>query len=164
MAIERVEPGPGQVSVWDYPRPPVVRHESRRLRIYLGGIPIADTKSGLKVLETSHPPTMYLPRAAFRHVEIVPTRHRTVCEFKGEARYFTLIAGGTIAHRAAWSYSDPRPGYTKLIGYLAVYPSKVDRVMVDGEIATAQDSDFYGGWITSDVVGPFKGPDDTLSW
>lgn len=153
----REEPGPGQVSVWDFPLPPVVRAESRRLRVYLGGIPIADTTTGLKVLERGLPPTMYLPRATFRHVQIVATRHRTVCEHRGEARYYTLIAGGKIAHRGAWAYSNPRPGYNRLLGFLAVHPGKMDRTMIDGEIAEGIEDDLVAGWISSDIVGPFRG-------
>ncbi len=161
---DRPEPGPGQESVWDYPRPPAVERERREVRIFVGGVPIVNTTRALRVLETSHPPTLYIPTSSFRHCEIRRLRHTSVCEFKGTATYFTLIAGGAVAHRAAWGYLHASAGYRDLENHLAVYPSRVDRALLDGEQVRAQEGDFYGGWITDDVVGPFKGGDGTLGW
>lgn len=151
--MERTEPAPGQTSVWDYPRQPIVVGEPRRLRVYLGGIPIADTTSGLKVLQRGQAPSMYLPRTVLRHVELVLSRHRTTCQFKGEARYFHMIAGGRVAHLAAWAYPEPRPGFNRLQGHVAVDPSKMDRVMVDDEIARPWTGTDVSGWITDDIAG-----------
>jgi uncharacterized protein (DUF427 family) len=162
-ASRRVEPGPGQESVWDYPRPPRVEAVRDRIRIELGGRVIADTTDALRVLETSHPPVYYLPREAFT-AELSPAPGASFCEFKGAARYLTLTAGATRAEGAAWTYPSPSPGYEALAGRVAVYPSRMDRCEVAGETVTPQEGDFYGGWITSKVVGPFKGGAGTLGW
>lgn len=150
--------------MWDYPRPPVVERERREVRIYIGGVPIVNTTKALRVLETGHPPTIYIPTSSFRHCEIRRLRHTSVCEFKGTATYFTLIAGGTVAHRAAWGYLQPTAAYLRLEHHLALHPTRVDRATVDGEQVRPQPGDFYGGWITDDVVGPFKGGDGTDGW
>jgi uncharacterized protein (DUF427 family) len=161
--VQRIEPGPGQESVWDYPRPPAVEASSERITIRLGGVLAADTTSSFRVLETSHPPVYYLPQDAF----LVPVHEAgglSMCEFKGMAHYLTIAAGDRIAVRSAWSYPEPWPGYEQLAGLIAVYPSKMDRCEVGGEAVQPQDGDFYGGWITSRVVGPFKGAPGTLGW
>ena len=151
-------------SVWDYPRPPAVREDARRVRIVLGGVVIADTTSAVRVLETSHPPTWYVPREAFRDCELEPSDRRTWCEFKGAASYVTLCAGGVVARDAAWTYAAPAGGYERLAGMLAVYPGRVERCLVDHEDVRVQAGDFYGGWITADVRGPFKGGPGTAGW
>jgi uncharacterized protein (DUF427 family) len=161
--VHREIPGPGQESVWDYPRPPAVEASSERIRIELGGALVADTTDALRVLETSHPPVYYLAPEAF----LVPVHEAgglSMCEFKGMAHYLTIAAGDRIAVRSAWTYPEPWPGYEALAGRIAVYPSKMDRCLVDGEVVRAQEGDFYGGWITSRVVGPFKGAPGTLGW
>lgn len=160
----RIEPGPGQESVWDYPRPPRIEPTDRRVRIELGGEVIAESRRAQRVLETSHPPTWYLPPEDFRDGALEPVPGRSFCEFKGAARFYDLVAGGRRAEKAAWSYPDPEPGYETIRGHVAVYPSKVDACWVDDERVEAQEGDFYGGWITPDVVGPFKGPPGTLFW
>jgi uncharacterized protein (DUF427 family) len=151
-------------SVWDYPRPPRVEGSSRRVRIMLAGRTILDTTDAVRVLETSHPPSWYAPVDAFRDVELVVTDRHTVCEFKGRATYYDLVTGEVRAAQAAWTYLDPAPGFEVLAGRVAVYPSRVERCLVDDEVVAAQEGDFYGGWITAEVVGPFKGGPGTRRW
>jgi uncharacterized protein (DUF427 family) len=164
MRRHRVRPGPGQESVWDYPRPPRLERSGRRVAVDLGGVRIVDTTLALRVLETSHPPVYYVPLADFTAVELTPTDRTSMCEFKGRARYWTLAAGGRVARDAAWSYPQPVPAFAALADHLAVYPSRMDACWVDGEQVQAQAGDFYGGWITSHVVGPFKGAPGTWRW
>jgi uncharacterized protein (DUF427 family) len=159
----RIEPGPGQESVWDYPRPPAVQPTGERVRIELGGMLAVDTTDAVRVLETSHPPVYYLPADAFR-IELRPAAGRSMCEFKGTAHYLTLVAGDRVEDRAAWTYPDPWSGYEVLAGRVAVYPSRMDRCLVDGDEVVPQEGDFYGGWITPRIVGPFKGAPGTLGW
>jgi uncharacterized protein (DUF427 family) len=145
-------------SVWDYPRPPRVEHSSRRVRITFGGGVIADSTGALRVLETSHPPTYYLPYPDIvaGALEWAPTR-TTFCEWKGTARYFDVIGpDGRRAENAAWTYPEPRPGFEELADYAAFYPGPMDECTVGGEVVRAQEGGFYGGWITSDITGPFK--------
>lgn len=161
--VQRIEPGPGQESVWDYPRPPAVDPSTERITIELGGVLVLDTTDAVRVLETSHPPVYYFDPEAF----LVPVHEvdgLSMCEFKGMAHYVTIAAGNRIAVRSGWFYPEPWPGYGALTGRIAVYPSKMDRCTVDGEVVVAQEGDFYGGWITSRVVGPFKGAPGTLGW
>jgi len=161
--FHRIEPGPGQESVWDYPRPPAVEVSTERIRIELGGALVVDTDDSLRVLETSHPPVYYVPAEAFL-VSVHEAGGLSMCEFKGMAHYLTIAAGNRIAVRSAWTYPEPWPGYEALAGRVAVYPSKMDRCEVDGEAVVPQEGDFYGGWVTSRVVGPFKGAPGTLGW
>lgn len=160
----RRPPGPGQESVWDYPRPPRVEPSREAVEIWLGGVRIATSRASLRVLETSHPPTYYLPESAFSDRSLVPTAGRTVCEWKGGAAYFDVRGGGATAARAAWHYPDPTPEFLALVGHVAVMPARMDRCLVEGEVVTPQEGDFYGGWITSRVVGPFKGGACTRGW
>jgi uncharacterized protein (DUF427 family) len=143
-------------SVSDYPRPPRVEAEARRVRVVLGGETVADTEGALRVLETTHPPTLYLPTADVRMDLLEPVGRRTVCEFKGVARYFDVVAGGRRAAAAAWSYPAPVEGYEALAGRVAFYPGPMDACYLGDDRVQAQPGDFYGGWITADVVGPFK--------
>lgn len=144
-------------SVWDYPRPPAVRRVSELIVVELGGLRIVECTQAWQVLETSHPPTYYLPRSAFAADVIVPVAGTTWCEFKGTAHYADLVAGGRRAPRAAWWYPHPTTGYEALLDHLAVMPGQVDGCWVDGERVTPQQGGFYGGWITARVSGPFKG-------
>jgi uncharacterized protein (DUF427 family) len=161
---QRIAPGPGQESVWDYPRPPRVEPTPRHLVVEFGGLVIADTTSALRVLETSQPPAFYLPRSDIAHGHLVPTRTHTWCEWKGEASYFTVDAGGRAAVDAAWTYPAPTSGFESLAGHIAFYAQLMDRCLVDDEVVQANEGAFDGGWITSEVVGPFKGAAGTLSW
>jgi uncharacterized protein (DUF427 family) len=151
-------------SVWDYPRPPRVEASTRRVRVEFGGEVIADTTRAYRVLETSHPPVYYIPPEDVRRECLHPSRRRTWCEFKGEAAYFDLAAGGREVRDAAWSYPAPAPGYEAIRDHLAFYPGRVDAAFVDDEQVRAQPGDFYGGWITADIVGPFKGGPGTAGW
>ena len=160
---QRVEPGPGQESVWDYPRPPRVEATPARVRVELGGRVIVDTVDAVRVLETSHPPVYYVPRSSVT-AELLPAPGASMCEFKGAARYLSLRAGDRLADSAAWYYPTPSPGYEALADRIAIYPGRMDRCEVAGETVEPQQGDFYGGWITSAVVGPFKGAPDTWGW
>lgn len=162
--MRRIPPGPGQESVWDYPRPPRIEPTSRHVRVVFGGVTIADTRRALRVLETSHPPTYYIPPEDIRMEYLTPTGKRSFCEFKGMAGYYTVRIGEQRAENAAWFYAHPSPGYEALAGYVAFYPSRMDACYVDDEQVVAQEGDFYGGWITSDIVGPFKGGPGTWGW
>ncbi|WP_372592951.1 DUF427 domain-containing protein [Actinotalea sp.] len=159
-----IPPGPGQESVWDYPRPPRVEESSALVEIELGGRVIARTVRSWRVLETSHPPTYYVPREAFARGVLREIGGSTWCEWKGRAAYFDLVSGQTVAERAAWTYPEPTPGFEVLRGTVAVMPRSVDRCSVDGETVVPQPGGFYGGWITSAVVGPFKGDPGTWGW
>ncbi|MEV6212456.1 DUF427 domain-containing protein [Kitasatospora sp. NPDC051914] len=154
----------GTESVWDYPRPPRVERSRRRVTVEFRGLLLADTKEALRVLETSHPPVYYLPSSAVAAGVLVPSWHRTWCEWKGAAVHFDLVVGEVRSENAVWSYPEPAPGYEALRGHLAFYPSRVDRCTVDGEVVVPQEGDFYGGWITSDLRGPFKGGPGTAGW
>jgi uncharacterized protein (DUF427 family) len=151
--------------VWDYPRPPAVVACARRIRVQLGGELLADSTRALRVLETSHPPTIYVPPSDVRADLLVPSAAgSTWCEFKGAARYVDAIAGDRRVRAVGWTYPDPAPGYEALRDHIAFYPGRVDAAWVGDERIEAQESDFYGGWITADLVGPFKGPPGTLGW
>lgn len=147
-------------SVWDYPRPPRVEPSSERIVIRLGDDVIVDTTDSVRVLETSHPPVYYLPRAAFAPGSLQAAEGSSFCEFKGVAGYLSVGR----ADRAAWYYPTPSPGYEALVDRVAVYPGRMDSVEVDGEAVIPQAGGFYGGWITSRVTGPFKGEPGTLGW
>ena len=157
-------PGPGQESVWDYPRPPATEPSSSHVVVAFGGRVIADTRRAIRVLETSHPPSYYLPRADVDVSAIEVVAHRTYCEFKGRAAYGDLVVADRRSPLACWWYPEPTPGFASLHDHVTFYPSRVDRAEVDGEPVTSSDGDFYGGWITSRVVGPFKGARGTEFW
>ncbi len=151
-------------SVWDYPRPPRVERSSKRIRVIFNGRTIAETNRAVRVLETSHPPVYYIPHSDIQQQFLSTTAHQSYCEFKGLAIYYTLEVGGRTATNAAWSYHDPSIGYESIRDYVAFYPGRVDACYVDGELVQAQEGDFYGGWITQDIEGPFKGGPGTAGW
>ena len=157
-------PGPGQESVWDYPRPAVAEPTAKRLQVVLGGRVIADTTRGVRTLETSHPPTYYFPPGDVAEGVLRSVPGRSLCEWKGQARYFDVESGDARAARAAWAYPDPTPGFRILAGFVAFMPSAMDRCLVDGEVARPQEGGFYGGWITDDLAGPFKGGPGSWGW
>lgn len=152
-------------SVWDYPRPPRLEASARSLRIVHGGVVIAQSSRALRILETSHPPVYYIPPAdiAMQHV-VRSQRRSSYCEWKGSATYWSLSIEGVTTPDVAWSYAQPSSPFSALRDHLAFYASRVDECMVDGERVEAQPGDFYGGWITSHVRGPFKGPPGTMGW
>ncbi len=130
----------------------------------MNGATIATTTAALRVLETSHPPGIYVPPQSFTPGSLRPNATRTVCEWKGTAAYWDLVAEDVTATAAGWSYETPRPGYEAIAGYVSVYPGRVDACFLDGELVQPQPGRFYGGWITNEIVGPFKGAPGTSGW
>lgn len=161
---EPVIPAPGQESVWDYPRPPRVEPVPERVTIRLGGELIADTGDAVRVLETSHPPVYYLPIADFVPGALADAPGASFCEFKGAARYLDVRSGDIVREGAAWNYPHPEPGFEMLVDKVAVYAGPMDECTVGGEVVSPQPGGFYGGWVTSAVVGPFKGGPGSLGW
>jgi uncharacterized protein (DUF427 family) len=151
-------------SVWDYPRPPRLEQTPRRIRVLFAGTTIADSSRALRLLETSHPPTYYIPPADVRMDLLQRTDRRSFCEFKGMAAYFSLEVAGRRSANCAWAYPEPVPAYEALRDHLAFFAGLVDECWVDDERAKAQPGGFYGGWITSDLEGPFKGAPGTAGW
>ena len=164
MKQQRTPLGPGQESVWDYPRPPALERTESRLRVELGGRAIAETTAGWRVLETSQPPAFYFPPNDVDLDVLVPSTHRTFCEWKGQARYWTAVVDGREVADIAWEYVSPLERFAPVAGHLAFYPQRADACFVDGERVSANEGSFYGGWITSKVVGPFKGGAGTAGW
>jgi uncharacterized protein (DUF427 family) len=158
------KPGPGQESVWDYPRPARLEPFAGRITVELGGEVIASSDRGWRVLETSHPPTYYLPRDAFAAGVLRDAPGESWCEWKGKARYFDLVSGTRVAPKSAWSYPEPTSDFEPITDAVAVMAGQVDRCTVEGETVVAQPGGFYGGWITSRVVGPFKGGPGSMGW
>lgn len=155
---------PGQESVWDYPRPAIAEPGRRHIRIEHVGITLADTRDAVRTLETSHPPSWYLPPAAIARGVLRPSPRRSFCEWKGEARYWHVAVGGQLLHDVAWSYADPTPAFAILRDHVAFYAGPFDRCSVDGETVRPQPGGFYGGWITGNLAGPFKGVAGSMGW
>ena len=164
MTVERAPIQPGQESVWDYPRPPRAEPTSRRVEVYFNGRKIAGTTRAIRVLETSHPPVFYIPEQDVLRECLQPTGKRTFCEFKGQAQYYNVTVDDRSEPNCAWCYPAPTNGYDCIARHIAFYPSKMERCLLDDEIVAAQEGDFYGGWITQEIVGPFKGAADTWHW
>ena len=156
--------GPGQESVWAYPRPPSAEVTGRRIVVELDGRVLAESVRAVRVCETSHPPVYYVPREDVTDGVLERAQGSSWCEWKGAATYWDVVVEGRRVPRAAWSYEDPGPGFEHLRGAVAFYPGRVDRALVDGAAARPQPGGFYGGWITGEVVGPFKGEPGTLGW
>lgn len=164
---EVVTPDPilnGQESVWSYPRPAVAEPTDRHLTIVHAGVTIADTRRGVRTLETSHPPGYYFPPYDVSMPLLRRSAHRSFCEWKGEAIYYDVIAGGEILENVVWSYPEPNAVFDALRGFFAFYPRPFDGCFVDDERVVAQPGEFYGGWITSHVAGPFKGVPGSRFW
>lgn len=164
-------PGPGQESVWDYPRPPRLERSDRHLVVEHGGLVVADTMRGLRVLETSQAPAYYLPEADIDLDRLRPATARSFCEWKGTASYADVVIAGDhdddqalVAPDAAWTYLHPVAAYADLVGHWAFFPRAVDRCLVDGEVVRPMEGGVYGGWVTADVVGPIKGGPGTAHW
>lgn len=149
-------------SVWDYPRPPRIEADDRRVQVRHGGVLLGDSTRAVRVLETSHPPVFYLPPQDLRTDLLVENRRRTFCEFKGTAVYWDVEVEPQV-RAAAWSYPNPTPGFATIAGWIAFYPSKVQCTVGD-EPVTPQEGGFYGGWITAEIDGPFKGAPGTSGW
>lgn len=155
-------PGPAQESVWDYPRPPVARPTTRRVRVEFGGLTIAESGRSVRLLETASPPTFYLPYDDVDWSQLTAAPGRSVCEWKGVAHYWSLLAAPQLGS-VAWGYAAPNDAYRVLRRHLSFYPAKV-ACYVDDERVRPQPGNFYGGWVTSDLAGPFKGAPDTGHW
>ena len=155
------DPGPGQESAWDYPRPPAVKPDSRLVEVRNGDVLVARTTRSYRILETASPPTFYLPMEDAAMDRLVPAPGSSVCEWKGAARYWALAANSDEA--IGWDYPRPRSRFGVIKDHLAFYPGRI-ACFVDGERVQPQPGRFYGGWITSDVVGPFKGEPGTGHW
>ena len=147
-------------NVWDYPRPPALEPCTCRVRVLVAGQLIADSEHVLRVLETSHPPTIYVPPQDVRMDLLVARGRRSMCEWKGMARYYDVLD----REAAAWAYPDPVARYAALRDHVAFYPGRMDECLLGDERVRAQPGDFYGGWLTSDITGPIKGPPGTLGW
>jgi uncharacterized protein (DUF427 family) len=156
--------GPGQESVWDYPRPPRLEPVGRRITVRFAGETVADTTRAYRLLETSHPPVYYLPPGDVRQDLLQPAAGTSFCEFKGKASYVTLVAHGRRSERAGWFYATPAAPYGALAGHIAFYASRVDEARVGDDAVEPQPGGFYGGWVTPDIVGPFKGAPGTMGW
>ncbi|GAB4516239.1 MAG: DUF427 domain-containing protein [Anaerolineae bacterium] len=162
--MKRVQPEPGQESVWDYPRPPRVEQSSKTVRVVFNGETIAETTRAVRVLETSHPPVYMIPQEDIHMDYLTATPRHTFCEYKGMASYWTVQVGDKKTENAAWSYPAPNDGYEAIRDYIAFYPGRMDACYINDEQVQPQEGDFYGGWITSDIVGPFKGGAGTWGW
>ena len=159
-----IPPDPGQESVWDYPRPPRLEPVRQRIRVVFNGVTIADTVNALRVLETSHPPSYYIPPADVRMDLLRPAPGRSLCEWKGQANYYSLQVADRRSEQVAWAYATPTPAFAAIAGYLSFYANRVDACFVDDEQVQPQEGDFYGGWITAQIVGPFKGGAGSRGW
>ena len=164
MLRKKIKPGPSQESVWDYPRPPKLEPFNGHIRIILGGEVIADSNRCMRMLETSHPPTYYIPKDDFKEGTLHETDGSSFCEFKGEAHYYDIKPSQKIARRSGWGYKQPSSSYPLLKDTVAVYAHMMDACYVNDELVQAQEGDFYGGWITKAIVGPFKGGAGTWGW
>ncbi|MGY6502011.1 MAG: DUF427 domain-containing protein [Acidimicrobiales bacterium] len=164
MEPRRVEPGPGQESVWDYPRPPRLEPTDAHVVVQHGGRTIADTRRAVRILETSQPPAFYLPPDDIDMDLLVPTSSHTFCEWKGTASYYAVQVGEVVVADAAWTYPTPTPRFVDIADHIAFYAQKLDGCFVDDEKVDPNQGSFYGGWITSRVVGPFKGAPGTAHW
>jgi uncharacterized protein (DUF427 family) len=156
--------GAGQESVWDYPRPPRVEAVPHLLRVVMDGHEIARTQAGYRVLETSHPPVYYFPPDAIRQGTLVPARGASLCEWKGEAVYFDVVSPKRRAVRAAWAYLESSSAFAVIAGHVAFYAAPMDACYVGDEQVQPQPGGFYGGWITSNLTGPFKGEPGSGHW
>ncbi|MEK6480743.1 DUF427 domain-containing protein [Catalinimonas sp. 4WD22] len=162
--MKKIQPKPGQESVWDYPRPPRLEDTNKHVRVVFNGEVIADSNRAKRVLETSHPPVFYIPPQDIKMEFLKPNSHSSFCEFKGMAKYYSLEVNDKKIENAAWFYPEPTEHFAALKDYVAFYPSKMDACYVADEKVQAQEGDFYGGWITKEIVGPFKGGAGTWGW
>lgn len=157
-------PGPGEESVWDYPRPPRLEALEPVVRVEFAGTVVAETRAALRVLETASPPTVYIPPSDVLRDLLDASPRRTFCEWKGQARYWTLSVDGRTSRDAAWEYPSPTPEFARLAGYLSFFPGRVDACWIGDQRVTPQAGPFYGGWITPGILGPFKGDPGTEFW
>ena len=161
---QKIEPKEGQESVWDYPRPPRLEPCDKQIQIIFNGVTIVDTQKAYRLLETSHPPYYYIPPEDIKMEYLQPTEKGSFCEWKGTAHYYTLTVKDKQAVNVAWYYPNPTPAFADIKDYVAFYAEPMDQCLVNGETVTPQPGTFYGGWITSDIVGPFKGGPGSWGW
>lgn len=159
-----IPPGPGQESVWDYPRPPRLEDTNKSIRVIFNGITIAETQRAKRVLETSHPPAYYIPPEDIKLEYLVRTSGQSWCEWKGRSAYYDLKMGEMYVPQVAWNYPQPTPDFIAIREYYSFYADKMEACYVDNELVQPQLGNFYGGWITRDIVGPFKGGPGTMGW
>lgn len=164
MKPERIPPKPGQESVWDYPRPPRLEDTTKHIQIVFNEVVIADTQRAKRVLETSHPPVYYIPPEDIRQEYLVSVPQTTYCEWKGRGGYYSLVVGDKQVLNVAWYYPQPTETFAAIKDYIAFYAHPMDACYVDGEKVQPQPGNFYGGWITDDIVGPFKGIPGSWGW
>ena len=164
MRQQRIKPAPGQESVWDYPRPPRLEPCEKHIIIVVAETKVVDAGQSFRVLETSHPPVYYFSPESIRMDLLKRSSGGSVCEWKGQASYYDLRLDDRVIENAAWCYDQPSDRFSAIAGFLAFYPSKMDSCTVDDERVVAQPGDFYGGWITADIVGPFKGVPGSRGW
>jgi uncharacterized protein (DUF427 family) len=165
MRPHRQPVGPGQESVWDYPRPPAVLPTDEQVRVVHAGHVLAQTTQALRVLETAHAPAYYIPAQDVDWTYLAEVPHRTVCEYKGAASYADLrLPGATPVAQVCWWYARPNPGFDTLRNAVCFYPQRVDLCEVAGEAVTPLPSPFYGDWPTSRIAGPYKGAPGTEWW
>ena len=160
-----IKPEAGQESVWDYPRPPRLERTSKEVQVVFNGVVIADSRRAWRVLETSHPPVYYIPPEDINmHYLRETAGGNSWCEWKGQASYYNVVSTGQSAQKAAWGYLQPTPSFVAIKDHLAFYAWGMDQCLVEGELARPQPGNFYGGWITKDIIGPFKGEPGTMGW
>ncbi|WP_421765424.1 DUF427 domain-containing protein [Ekhidna sp.] len=162
--IRKVKPDPGQESVWDYPRPPAIEQYSKHIRIVFNETIILDTNHSFRILETSHPPSYYLPKSSFKKGVLIKTAKTSFCEFKGRAHYYNIVLDNQIVKDAAWGYDSPNHRYGAIKNHICVYAKLMEACFINHERVTPQPGGFYGGWITKNVVGPFKGVPNSWGW
>jgi uncharacterized protein (DUF427 family) len=164
MHPKPIRPRKGQESVWDYPRPPKLEAVGELVKVIFNGKVLANSVNALRILETSHPPTIYIPNRDIDLSLLRESSRNTYCEWKGKGSYYHLVDDDKKVTNGAWIYHNPRNSYKALKDHISFYPSKVDECFIGDERVQAQEGDFYGGWITSKIVGPFKGGDGTFGW
>lgn len=164
MKPQPITPQPGQESVWNYPRPAILQDTNKHIKIIFNGIVLAETTKAKRVLETSHPPSYYIPAEDIRMEHLIATSRKTICEWKGMSEYYDVAVGSKYVSNAAWRYIHPTPNFKSIQQHYSFYPNLMDACYVNDELVKPQAGSFYGGWITSDVVGPFKGEPGTNWW
>jgi uncharacterized protein (DUF427 family) len=155
--------GRARESVWDYPRPPRIEPEERRVQVSLGGIAIADSAAARRVLETAGAPVVYVPPADVAEGALRPASGTTFCEWKGTASYFDVLGGGRAAPRAAFTYESPATGFESIASWISFYPALVE-CLLDAEPVEPQPGGFYAGWVTAEIAGPIKGEPGSAGW
>ncbi len=164
MKPNPITPKPGQESVWDYPRPAILQDTNKHLKVICNGIVLAETNKGKRVLETSHPPTYYFPPEDIKLEHLIETPRKISCEWKGRYQYYDVKIGDKYIQYAAWRYFEPTPDFVTIQTYYSFSARLMDACYVNDELVTPQSGDFYAGWITADIVGPFKGEPGTWGW